>query len=53
MLREAMRFHLHEVKIDLLRAVAKFEDAQSPQQITFRHWLESVQETYVQWLARL
>lgn len=55
MLREAMRFHLHTVKTDLLKAIEKFEDehAQSPQQITLRRWLESVQETYVQWLARL
>ena len=56
MLREAIRFHLHTVKMDLLKAVEKFEDAhaQSPQQqITFRRWLESVRETYVQWLARL
>ena len=53
MLSEALRFYRHEVKMDLLRAVAKFEDARSTQQFTFRRWLESVQETYVQWLARL
>lgn len=53
MLSEALRFYQHEVKMDLLRAVAKFEEARSTQQITFRRWLESVQETYVQWLARL
>ena len=55
MLDVAVRFSLHEVKTDLLRAVAKFEDAhaQSPEKITFRRWLESVQETYGQWLARL
>ncbi|HJR06011.1 MAG TPA: hypothetical protein VJ842_01845 [Pyrinomonadaceae bacterium] len=54
-LGESIRFHLHEVKIDLLRAVAKFEEAhaQSPEKITFRRWMESVQETYGQWLARL
>lgn len=53
MLSEALRFYQHEVKMDLLRAVAKFEDARSTQQIAFRRWLESVQETYAQWLARL
>lgn len=53
MLREAFRFYQHEIKMDLLRAVAKFEDARSTQQITFPRWLESVRETYVQWLARL
>ncbi|HLL73040.1 MAG TPA: hypothetical protein VK363_16490 [Pyrinomonadaceae bacterium] len=53
MLSEGLRFYQHEIKMDLLRAVAKFEDARSTQQVTFRRWLESVQETYVQWLARL
>jgi hypothetical protein len=55
MLNVAVRFYLHEVKTDLLRAVVKFEDARagSPEKITFRRWLESVQETYGQWLARL
>lgn len=55
MLRELARFHLHMIKTDLLKAVEKFEDAhaRSPEKVTFRRWLESVQETYVQWLARL
>ena len=55
LLREGVRFHLHTIKTDLLKAVAKFEEAHagSPEQITFRRWLESVRETYVQWLTRL
>jgi hypothetical protein len=52
---DGVRFALHNVKNDLLVALAKFERAHaaSPDKITFRAWLGALQQMYEDWLARL
>lgn len=54
-LHDRVRFHLHRVKIDLLKAVGEFEAgrAAAPARVTFREWLEGTKENYEKWIARL
>lgn len=56
-LREGVRYHLHQVKTDLLKSVREFEGARGRDagsaKITFRAWLADVKENYERWLARL
>ncbi|HEV2801244.1 MAG TPA: hypothetical protein VGW12_12145 [Pyrinomonadaceae bacterium] len=50
-LHDGVRFYLHRVKTDLLKAVAEF--AASPDRVTFREWLERTRDDYEKWIGRL
>lgn len=54
-LRQLTNFELHQVKFNLLKAIAKFESEHARPLATdaYRKWLAGVKETYEQWLARL
>lgn len=53
--RASARYELHRVKLDLLDALTKFEEARAaaPETINFQRWLVSLKESYEGWLARL
>ncbi|HEX8162018.1 MAG TPA: hypothetical protein VF538_09110 [Pyrinomonadaceae bacterium] len=54
LLPQAVRFSLHQVKLDLLKARAAFEQGRrAPGADNFRDWLRASRGAYERWLARL
>ena len=54
-MRASYDFSLHHVKLDLLDALRRFEEARrdQPGRFTRRQWFEGVKGNYERWLARL
>ena len=54
-LRHAYEFSLHQVKLELLDSLRRFEEARraDPERLTRRAWFEGMKGVYEKWLARL